>query len=118
MSAAEGRLPFVGHVGAAPPRRSCLTCGASLAGRRPQAKFCSDRCRSVAHRAERIAAHLLSETRTCPECGTPIPGLRLDATYCGTSCRVRAWKRRDARDHTRGSAENRSSRSAVDREAV
>lgn len=97
--------------------RWCPVCGADMEGRRPQARYCSDRCRSVAQRAARIDAHTLSETRTCPECGTPIPGLRLDATYCSTTCRVRAWKRR-ARDHTPTPAENRSSRSHEHREAA
>jgi hypothetical protein len=36
--------------------RSCAGCGTSLQGRRPQAKFCSDRCRMQSARSSRLRA--------------------------------------------------------------
>jgi predicted nucleic acid-binding Zn ribbon protein len=39
--------------------RVCEGCGTSLSGRRPQARFCSDRCRSQARRDSR--SHRLTE---------------------------------------------------------
>jgi hypothetical protein len=35
----------------ATPPTSCVACGASFRGRRPDARFCSDRCRQRAHRS-------------------------------------------------------------------
>jgi hypothetical protein len=36
--------------------RTCVACGTSLAGRRPQARFCSPACRREANRLARLAA--------------------------------------------------------------
>jgi hypothetical protein len=39
-------------------RRACARCGISLEGRRPQARYCSDRCRNGAGHHRRYHANL------------------------------------------------------------
>jgi hypothetical protein len=53
--------------------RLCKGCGAVLAGRRPQAKFCSARCRTAARRTAQ-AKHL---TNSIEKLGQIITALRL-----------------------------------------
>jgi hypothetical protein len=50
--------------------RSCHACGASLEGRRPQARFCDATCRSAGHKAKALRGTpltlLTNETRLLP----------------------------------------------------
>jgi hypothetical protein len=71
--------------------RTCVVCGFSLEGRRPQAIYCSDGCRS-ANRDRDRAARRFSPTRPpCAVCGASMIGRREGAIYCSPSCRAKAW---------------------------
>jgi hypothetical protein len=72
--------------------RTCAVCGVSLNGRRPDAVYCSDGCRSAARDRDRAARRFSPERRPCPICGTPMAGRRFGAIYCSPTCRVRAWR--------------------------
>jgi hypothetical protein len=69
-------------------------CGASLAGRRPQAVFCSSECRSAARDRDRAARRFAPGRPPCPVCGQSMAGRREGAVYCSPVCRVRAWSAR------------------------
>lgn len=60
----------------------CRACGASLEGRRDDARYCSAACR-------RRAGRDLPPPRHCRECGELISGRRADAWWCSERCRSR-----------------------------
>ena len=70
----------------------CGWCGGPLPkGLRPEAKFCSKRCRQAASRARLKVKPPLPPSpppEKCGWCGGPMPeGLRAEARYCGKRCR-------------------------------
>lgn len=65
--------------------RKCERCWADMEGRRPQARYCSDRCRVAASRSRD------KPIRNCTECDEPIDMFRrADTLYCSDACRQRA----------------------------
>jgi ribosomal protein L37AE/L43A len=86
--------------------KACAVCGASLEGRRPQAIYCCDGCRSAGRDDERAARRLDPDRPPCPVCGESMVGRRDGAVYCSPSCRATAWAAAHADgtegDHTRG----------------
>jgi hypothetical protein len=71
--------------------RTCVVCGASLEGRRPQAIYCSDGCRSASRDRARAGRRFSPARPPCPVCGASMVGRRYGAIYCSASCRFRAW---------------------------
>ncbi|MFZ3592328.1 HNH endonuclease [Streptomyces sp. BH104] len=61
--------------------RTCLVCGSSLAAKRSDAKYCSDRCR------DRRKSLPPKPESVCVECGDTYVVARKDAIYCSTECR-------------------------------
>jgi predicted nucleic acid-binding Zn ribbon protein len=79
--------------------RSCTVCGGAIAtAARPEARYCSKRCRQSASRArirERTGRAGLRAPERCAQCSGPMPtGLRPEATYCSKSCRQAASRAR------------------------
>lgn len=73
--------------------RPCQVCGADLAGRRPNAMYCSATCKNAAQEnARREDVRRRHEGRRCVQCGQP---LALDAAgkakTCSRACGV-AWQ--------------------------
>lgn len=78
-----------------PNHGSCATCGNSLLGKRPGARYCSDHCYNIRRRNP-------DTERACKFCGTSFPLKdRSDANrqYCSSACAkaqcaktVRGWK--------------------------
>lgn len=70
--------------------RPCRTCGGSLAGRRPNAVYCSDKCKYDALDADRRAdVEQRRKGRTCVQCGGPIPeSTSMKARTCSKKCGV------------------------------
>jgi hypothetical protein len=64
--------------------RACVVCGSSLEGRRPQAIYCSDGCRSADRDRERAARRFGPDRPPCPICGASMVGRRDGAI---TACR-------------------------------
>lgn len=71
---------------------TCGQCGASLEGRRPQARFCSDVCGQASRNAriaESVLAGKLASGRACAGCTAPIPAVRRgNALYCSDACKI------------------------------
>jgi predicted nucleic acid-binding Zn ribbon protein len=64
--------------------RRCETCGASLQGRSPRARFCCKQCKDVSYRS---GVQPVAYER-CLNCGDPIPGeLRRGSRFCSVACR-------------------------------
>jgi hypothetical protein len=68
---------------------SCIECGASFSRKRPDAKYCSFRCTSKAHRRRhQIAPRLLDAGRDCQRCGhhfeVVVPNT--NRRYCSPDC--------------------------------
>ena len=77
-----------------PPSRACQECGASLARRRSDTRYCTDACRMRHNRRQQKPPNIgktLGLPKSCPICGTHITSDR--ATYCGATCRKKAWRR-------------------------
>jgi predicted nucleic acid-binding Zn ribbon protein len=70
--------------------RPCATCGGSLAGKRPNAKFCSEKCKYDAQDADRRAdVERRRKGRICAQCGGPIAEeTSLKAQTCSKKCSV------------------------------
>jgi len=74
--------------------RTC-SCGASLDGKRPDAKWCSSAC---ANRAWRRRTDAERSVRTvCDGCGGSIEGKRWQARYCSKNCASLHWYYRTKR---------------------
>jgi hypothetical protein len=88
--------------------RVCQRCGQTIAhAARPEARYCSKRCRQAASRArlrERSGRSALTLPEHCAQCEGPMPsGLRLEARYCSKRCRQAASRARLALDPRRAS---------------
>jgi hypothetical protein len=90
-SAAQARRDTSPAAGAG-DAHLCERCGEPLpSGLRPDARYCSKRCRQAASRA-RLKDHPPSPPpsppETCAWCGGPMPGgLRVEARFCSKRCR-------------------------------
>lgn len=86
--------------------RRCSLCGNPIPdGRRKDAKYCSDRCRTNSHYArhgDRIRAEWRKkhpereESRVCAECGRDFIRGRSDQIYCSAACNKKAYEKRHA----------------------
>jgi hypothetical protein len=79
--------------------RACQRCGQPIAaGARPEARYCSKRCRQAASRArlrERSGRSALAAPERCALCEGPMPaGRRPEARYCSKRCRQAASRAR------------------------
>ena len=79
--------------------RECSGCGQPIpATARPEARYCSKRCRQAASRArlrERSGRSALVPPERCALCDGPMPtGLRPEARYCSKRCRQAASRAR------------------------
>ena len=90
-------------------RRVCERCGGPIApSARPEARYCSKRCRQAASRArlrELRGPSAPAALERCTRCEAPMPaGLRVEARYCSKRCRQAASRARlaDARGGGRG----------------
>jgi hypothetical protein len=84
--------------------RECCQCGQQIpAGARPEARYCSKRCRQAASRArlrERSGRSALTAPERCARCEGPMPaGVRPEARYCSKRCRQAASRARLAFAH-------------------
>ena len=82
-----------------PAGRACCRCGQPIpANARPEARYCSKRCRQRASRArlrEQSGRAGLAAPELCAWCDGPMPtGLRPEARYCGKRCRQAASRAR------------------------
>jgi hypothetical protein len=81
--------------------RECCRCDQPIpATARPEARYCSKRCRQSASRAslrEQSGRAALSPPERCDRCDGPMPkGLRPEARYCSKRCRQAASRARIA----------------------
>lgn len=86
--------------------RMCSLCGNPIPnGRRKDAKYCSDRCRTNSHYArhgDRIRAEWRKkhpereESRVCADCGRDFIRGRSDQIYCSAACNQKAYEKRHA----------------------
>jgi len=88
--------------------RTCCRCGQPIAAdARPEARYCSKRCRQAASRArlrEQSGRAALRPPERCALCDGPMPtGLRPEARYCSKRCRQAASRARLSLAHRRGS---------------
>jgi predicted nucleic acid-binding Zn ribbon protein len=83
--------------------RSCVICGASLAGHRSTKTWCCSKECSVAwqnnKRAATKRAHWEAAKQPCPQCGVELPDdRRAGSKYCSFSCKQNAinarWRER------------------------
>jgi predicted nucleic acid-binding Zn ribbon protein len=79
--------------------RSCAVCRGEIpTAARPEARYCSKRCRQTASRArirERTGRAGLRAPDRCAQCDGPMPtGVRPEATYCSKRCRQAASRAR------------------------
>jgi hypothetical protein len=79
--------------------RECCRCGQPIrASARPEARYCSKRCRQAASRArlrERSGRSALAPPDRCACCDGPMPaGVRPEARYCSKRCRQAASRAR------------------------
>jgi hypothetical protein len=103
-----------------PADRECCRCGQPIpASARPEARYCSKRCRQAASRArlrERSGRSALAPPERCAGCEGPMPaGVRPEARYCSKRCRQAASRARLRLAHRPGAASLRRPRPADSR---
>lgn len=69
--------------------RQCAQCDAEFTPARKDGAYCSENCRSRAHRARKIG----DRARQCADCRAEFTPKRSDASYCSAPCRKRANQR-------------------------
>lgn len=86
--------------------RTCAHCGEEFTGRRPNAMYCSDRCKYAAtERARATTAADRLAARVCRQCGQPIPtGGGNRALTCSPTCSV-TWSNQNRQRLRRGAWE-------------
>lgn len=76
-------------------RETCARCGKPIVGRRPGAKYCSDRCLHrhdyELRRKEQGKPIDYDAERTCDWCGKPLVGKRIDARFCDKYCYMKDY---------------------------
>ena len=75
-------------------RRPCATCGRQFYARRPEAKWCSYRCRNdgyIQRRRERAAQ---ARQKVCLTCKAAFTATRRDSRFCGPACKQAAYRKR------------------------
>ena len=77
-------------------QRTCQVCGKVFASARPQALYCSSRCRQAVLLRRRHEAGRLHRHRRCPRCGQVFVARRSDGTYCSNACRQAMHRKRTA----------------------
>ena len=109
LAAGDGQRPA--RTGGGRPRataRTCCCCGQPIAAdARPEARYCSKRCRQAASRArlrERSGRTALKPPERRAFCDGPVPAeLRPEARYCSKRCRQAASRARLSLAHARSS---------------
>jgi len=72
----------------------CTHCSGSMAGKRRNAKFCSDPCRTAHHTAERTKTRAAARCgRVCSWCTGPLEGRTVRAMFCSVECKRAAHSR-------------------------
>lgn len=81
---------------ASAPARKCRQCSSEIAGRKPNARFCSNDCMTAWHLEDGKQKRLNAKAdRCCNWCQGTIPAdQNSNALYCGGLCRKRAEKHR------------------------
>jgi hypothetical protein len=77
----------VGHDTTGCYRRTCTVCGSNFIAARPQARYCSPRCKTAVLLRKRHATRRQRHHRRCPRCGNLFVARRSDGIYCSNACR-------------------------------
>ena len=75
-------------------RQACRVCGATFVAARPQALYCSSRCKRAVLLRKRHEVGRLRRHRRCPRCGEVFVARRADGIYCSNACRQATHRRR------------------------
>lgn len=67
--------------------RTCTVCGKVFMAMRPQALYCSPRCKQAVLLSRRHKVGRLHRHRRCPRCGNIFVARRSDGIYCSSACR-------------------------------
>lgn len=81
--AAAARKKAARHAARKP--KACVVCGRDFIAGKPQAIYCSKRCRSLAWRIAHGQGAPLPP-KICPWCGTEFVPQRKDSTFCSPEC--------------------------------
>jgi predicted nucleic acid-binding Zn ribbon protein len=85
-----------GHRRTTGHQRTCTVCGKAFAAARPQALYCSPRCKQTVLLRRRHEAGRLHRHRRCPRCGQVFIARRSDGVYCSNACRQAMRRKRAA----------------------
>jgi hypothetical protein len=75
-------------------KRACTVCGAVFYARRPEAKYCSQRCSNNGCIRQRRERAKLSRHKKCASCGKEFDSARKDGRYCSSACKQSAYRKR------------------------
>jgi predicted nucleic acid-binding Zn ribbon protein len=73
---------------------TCVVCGQGFVAARPQALYCSPRCKQAVLLRRRHDAGRVRRHRRCPRCGNIFVARRADGVYCSNACRQAMHRRR------------------------
>lgn len=75
-------------------QRACRVCGATFASTRPQARYCSPKCKRSVLLQRRHERGRQRRHRRCPFCEQVFVATRADGVYCSNACRQAMHRRR------------------------
>jgi len=82
------------HSSPAYHQRTCSVCGKAFTAARPQALYCSPRCKQTVLLRRRHEAGRRRRHRRCPRCGQVFVARRADGVYCSNGCRQAMHRKR------------------------
>jgi len=86
------------HSRTAGHQRTCTVCGRGFLAARPQALYCSSRCKQAILLRRRHEAGRLHRHRRCPRCGDVFVARRSDGVFCSNACRQAMHRKRMVRE--------------------
>jgi len=74
------------------PEKTCDYCGGPICGKRPQARYCGERCRTKAFIWRRWDKRP-EVVKRCSQCSKRFELSRKDQKFCSGKCRQAHWRR-------------------------
>jgi predicted nucleic acid-binding Zn ribbon protein len=86
------------NIAAGKSHAKCRLCGRIFTASRPQALYCSAKCKSAALLRKRRETGRRRRHRRCPRCGKVFVARRSDGVYCSNACRQAVHRKRASND--------------------
>ena len=72
--------------------KTCLNCTTFFTSQRPEAKYCSTKCSTIAFLSRRKEKLTQQRNKICPVCQMNFLAKRKDSIYCSAACKQKKYR--------------------------